>query len=486
MNRELSSSPSLQKPQEFGRYLIIGKLGSGGMGKVYLAIERDYDRKVAIKISDAADSLRDEDIRRFEAEARTMKELNHQNIIQVFSYGVVGERQYISMRLIEGPTLREKMKSRGRLDLPTIVDYAKQIARGLLYAHRKGVIHRDIKPSNILIDEEERLVISDFGISTSQSTDHLTLPGMAMGTPEYMSPEQCQGFTITPRSDIYSFGIILYELLTGKPPFSANTPVATAYKQVNEEPVPVASIRKDTPPQLAAIVETCIAKNPDARFASMEQVLDALDAVEIETITQARRKIAKADRRTAVLPTSRREKKKSGVMLLRAVSILVIAALFFFAGRLFSLREAVQPSGMHLLENELFLDHQRVLSLEDGDERSWEAIPQDSEGRLYTITAKFPANRLIYTLAITLIPNDAQTADQLRRTRHPTAIRIENERGQVRHLQLPIGLPGPHYISIDPISAKTVQLRIVKSSGDEREPVVLCDLGFIGIALPDP
>ena len=288
-----NAAPTPQDPQEFGPYLVIGKLGQGGMGKVYLAVERAYDRRVALKITDPVADLSAEELRRFEAEANSMKQLTHQNIIQVYAYGIIGNRQYIAMRLVDGPTLREKIRKGGRLEAPQVVDFAKQIARGLLFAHRKGVVHRDVKPSNILIDEDDRLVISDFGISyRMDGGERLTSPGMAMGTPEYMSPEQCQGGKITELSDLYSFGIILYEMIAGEPPFTGPNPMSTAYKQVHDAPPALSEIRSGFPAQLSEIVSRCLAKEPDRRYQAMGEVLKALDGVQFGAVDNIHRKLS--------------------------------------------------------------------------------------------------------------------------------------------------------------------------------------------------
>ena len=479
--------PTPQEPQEFGPYLVIGKLGQGGMGKVYLAIEKGYDRQVALKITDPVADLSDEELRRFEAEANSMKQLTHQNVIQVYSYGIIGDRQYIAMRLVSGPTLRDRIRKNGRLDPATTVDYAKQIARGLLFAHRKGVVHRDVKPSNILVDEDGRLIISDFGISYSVGrAERLTTPGMAMGTPEYMSPEQCQGGKITELSDLYSLGIILHEMLAGEPPFTGPNPMATAYKQVHDEPPALSEIRSGLPPQLEEIVRRCLRKKPEERYASMAELLDALDGVQFGAVADIHRKLSLWGKRSLNGPSLRRKgeavenalrSRLAPLLLLLAVGFLAWCAALYVSG-------ARHGGAFGILDAEIAMDGKRVKAAEDGNPATFLAVPCDASGNWHSLTVEFGRPRLVYTLAITVVSTDEAVAEKTRQATPPVSLRLENELGQARDVAVPRGTAGPIYVPIDPFPAKAllVQPRSAKTV-PHAPPMAIVDLRFIGLEL---
>lgn len=268
----------LKTGTEFGGYKLKGKLGKGGMGNVYKALDVGFDRIIAIKITEALEKVSEDDIRRFEAEAHAMKNLEHQNITPVYNYGIVQDRQYIAMKFVQGKTLAELLNQKS-LKEHQIVDFSKQIARALLYAHSNNIVHRDVKPSNIMVQPDGHLYLGDFGISYALNQDRLTKVGMAMGTPEYMSPEQCQGLKLDTRTDIYAFGIILYELCTGMPPFTGDKPLAIAYKHVHEEIEFPANLSEKIPEKILEVIEACLQKDPKNRPQKMSQVLDALDQV---------------------------------------------------------------------------------------------------------------------------------------------------------------------------------------------------------------
>jgi len=266
-------------PQYFNEdYEITGILGKGGMGYVYKAIDKQLNREVAFKVLEYTGDD-DDAVQRFRKEAEAMKDLHHQNLVLVYDFGREGDYFFIAMTYVEGPTLSKLLNKRAQLDPEEVILIGKQLCRGLLYAHRHGIIHRDIKPSNIIISPDNRVYITDFGISLIQNSSRLTTTGMAMGTPEYMSPEQCQGNEITFQTDIYGVGIVLYEMLTGKPPFTGSKPLAIAYKHVHEAAVPPSQEAPDCPKELDDIVLKCLAKSPEQRYQSIEEVLEELDTV---------------------------------------------------------------------------------------------------------------------------------------------------------------------------------------------------------------
>jgi serine/threonine-protein kinase len=191
------------------------------------------------------------------------------------------------MQYIDGENLAQRINSRRPMPLEEIIDLSKQICRGLRYAHGMQVIHRDIKPQNVLLDRKNVARLSDFGIARMVSSSHITMTGVTVGTPEYMSPEQASGKELSTQTDIYSLGILIYEMLTKEPPFTADNPVAVAYKQVHEIPVPPSARRKDTPKRLELIVLKALKKNLAERYSSVDEMLEHLDSVDInETVSR--------------------------------------------------------------------------------------------------------------------------------------------------------------------------------------------------------
>jgi len=273
-----------QKHETFPRpfnenYDLLGTLGKGGMGNVYKALDKRLKREVAFKILDASSD--EEAIKRFYMEAQAMKELDHQNIVHVFDFGQQNNQLFIAMTYVEGTNLADILHNKEQLSFEAIEVIIRQIARGLLYAHGKGIVHRDVKPSNIMLTRDNRVYIMDFGISYIQEMekDRLTRTGMTMGTPEYMSPEQCHGDNVTIQSDIYSMGVILFEMTCGRLPFEGNRPVEIALKHVQEQPPAPELFRKDMPAGLSQLILKCLKKKLNERFHDMQEFLDACDQV---------------------------------------------------------------------------------------------------------------------------------------------------------------------------------------------------------------
>ncbi|MBR4915755.1 MAG: protein kinase [Fibrobacter sp.] len=267
-------------PRPFNEnYDLIGTLGKGGMGLVYKALDKKLKREVAFKILDA--SADEEAIQRFYLEAQAMKELDHQNIVHVFDFGKQNNQLFIAMTYVQGFSLSDVLQRQSKLPFDAIEVIIRQIARGLLYAHSKGIVHRDVKPSNIMLTRDNRVYVMDFGISYIQEMekDRLTKTGMTMGTPEYMSPEQCHGDEVTLQSDIYSMGVILYEMTCGRLPFQGNRPVEIALKHVQEPPPDPKQFRPDMPKGLSELILKCLKKKLNERFHDMQEFLDECDQV---------------------------------------------------------------------------------------------------------------------------------------------------------------------------------------------------------------
>jgi serine/threonine protein kinase/Tol biopolymer transport system component len=252
------------KPQRFAEFDLIETIGQGGMATVYKAFQPSVGRYVAIKVLPRQYSEDPAFTKRFQREARMIARLEHRSVLPVYAYGEFEGQPYIVMRLLESGSLRKRL-FQGRLPLPTIARMLEQIAEGLDYAHQQGIVHRDIKPSNILLDERDNAYLTDFGIAKMLgTTTHVTTEGV-VGTPHYMSPERCRGKSATPASDIYSLGAILFELVTGQPPFDADTPLAVMYMHVRE---PIPSVREIDPCLPAAIddvIARAMTKEPEDR-----------------------------------------------------------------------------------------------------------------------------------------------------------------------------------------------------------------------------
>jgi predicted Ser/Thr protein kinase len=267
---------SLAAGANFGPYRIIEPLGRGGMASVYRAYEPGLDRYVALKVL-PAEFLHDPTFaERFRREAKVVARLEHPNIIPIFAFDIEGGVPWMAMRLIAGGSLSGLLKP-GPLAARRAVDILAGAAAALDYAHGKGVVHRDVKPQNILLDEHERVYLADFGIARMvEGSSHLTQTGMISGTPQYMAPEQATAQTVDHRADIYALGIVAYELLTGRVPFAADTPVAVLMKHV-QEPMPLPDPAR-VPEPLARAVLKCTSKKPGDRWPTATGFVEALRA----------------------------------------------------------------------------------------------------------------------------------------------------------------------------------------------------------------
>src|SRR5580765_3000223 len=254
-----------------GRYLIERKLGSGGMADVYLAEDQELGRLVALKLLDDRHASDDQFVERFRREAQSAAGLNHPNIVSIFDRGRAEGTYYIAMEYLDGRTLKELLVRNGPTPIPIAIDYTRQILGAIAFAHRNGIVHRDIKPHNIVVRKDGRLKVTDFGIARSGASQ-MTEAGSIVGTAQYLSPEQARGAPVDARSDLYSLGIVIYEMLTGKVPFTGDAPVEIAMKHLTAVPEPPSKLRPDIPHDLDAIVMRAMAKEPEQRYGSAEEM----------------------------------------------------------------------------------------------------------------------------------------------------------------------------------------------------------------------
>jgi eukaryotic-like serine/threonine-protein kinase len=288
-----------------GRYRVVRKLGTGGMANVYLAEDQELGRSVAIKMLDERHSQDEQFVERFRREAKNAAGLSHPNIVSIYDRGQAEGTYYIAMEYLEGRNLKELLITRGPTPLAVAIDYARQILAALGFAHRHGIVHRDIKPHNVVVAPDGLLKVTDFGIARS-GTSQMTETGSIIGTAQYLSPEQAKGAPVTPASDIYSVGIVLYEMLTGSVPFTGDTPLEIAMKHLSTTPLPPSEKRREVPHELDSIVLRALAKDPADRYQSA----DEMDA-----------DLARASRGQAVAP----ETEEAATQVLRGAGAATLA-----------------------------------------------------------------------------------------------------------------------------------------------------------------
>ena len=346
---------NIQPGQMLGPYRIINQVGKGGMATVYKAYQPSVDRYVAIKVLPSQLAESREFATRFQQEARIIAKLEHPHILPVFDYGESDGVAYFVMRYMDAGTLKEKMIEGRPLPLNEINRLFTQLADALSYAHGHGVVHRDLKPANVLIDSRGNIFLTDFGIAKilESASPRLTQTDAIMGTPAYISPEQAQGHTVDQRSDIYSLGIILYEMVTGSVPFTAETPLAVLFKHISDPLPPPSLVKPDIPPSIEQVILKALAKDPRDRFATAaefvkawERALQERDTVqrvpESVTIPPARTTGAQAQPKPASTTAT---VSKSGMPTVWIVGCLVaLCALFGLGGVILMASNLGNPS----------------------------------------------------------------------------------------------------------------------------------------------
>jgi len=321
------------------RYQILEEVGRGGMAVVYKARDLTLGRIVALKVLPPQFTFETEFVQRFLHEARTAATLDHPNIVTIYDVGEANGFYYIAMKYIEGRSLRKVIEQEGALDLARVTRIIGQVANALDYAHQGQIVHRDVKPSNILLHARGQAILSDFGIAKAAAGTRLTRTGILVGTPEYMSPEQARGGELDWRTDIYSLGIVCYEMLTGRVPFAADTPHAILHAHIYEPPPPLRSINPQIPPIVEESILKALAKNPEERYPSAGGLVQALIAgsngirVGEPAIAVAKPAVQPAETPTVVkLPRPAASTSRLPAILGGILAILVLAATALMLG----------------------------------------------------------------------------------------------------------------------------------------------------------
>jgi tRNA A-37 threonylcarbamoyl transferase component Bud32 len=309
-----------------GRYRLDEKIGAGGMSTVYRARDMTLERDVAVKLMHREIAADSDHLERFRREARAVAQLSHPYIVNVIDAGEDEGRPYIVFEYVQGETLKDRIRRLGRLPVAEAVAYADEIARALGYAHSRNIVHRDVKPQNVLIDAEGSAKVTDFGIARTLDQDGLTADGRVLGTTDYVSPEQALGHQVTGQSDLYSLGIVLFEMLAGEVPFKGENQVAVAMKHVRDTLPDVQAARPEVSSALAAVLDRATAKDLDHRYADdLELIADLEDVLAIETARAG----GATGETTAVLRTlpERAQRRLPLRLRLRHRGWLVLAAL---------------------------------------------------------------------------------------------------------------------------------------------------------------
>jgi serine/threonine protein kinase/tetratricopeptide (TPR) repeat protein len=318
-----------------GRYQVIEELGHGGMGKVYKVFDTDIKEKIALKLLRPEIALDKETVERFSNELKLARKIRHKNICGMFDLGKAEGTTFITMEFVPGEDLKKLIRKMGQIGAGRAVSIAKQVCEGLSEAHHLGVVHRDLKPQNIMVDEDGNARIMDFGIARSLRGKGITGAGVMIGTPEYMSPEQVEGKDVDSRSDIYSLGIILYEMLTGRVPFEGDTPFTVGVKHKSEVPKDPRQLNAQIPPDLDRLILKCLEKDKAKRYQTADELHAELTRIEEEIPTTERmvpkRKLTKSTKVAA----GEGDRKWKPIALL-AGAVVVLAILVFLGLRIFS------------------------------------------------------------------------------------------------------------------------------------------------------
>ncbi|MDR2580683.1 MAG: serine/threonine protein kinase [Fibromonadaceae bacterium] len=407
-------------------YELLGVLGKGGMGSsVYKARQLKLNRTVALKVLDKQGDSEAE--KRFFSEAQAMRELNHQNLATIFDYGIQDDKIFIAMTFVDGEVLSDIIKKQKTIPVRNAIYIAWQIAKGLEYAHSHGIVHRDIKPSNIMIKQNYDVCIIDFGISITNESMRLTSTGMTMGTPEYMSPEQCQNKNVTLQSDIYNLGIVFYEMLSGDPPFTGGAALAILNKHLSENPQPLRKKNPKVSPALEEIVSKCLEKKMENRYANFSEFLGDLGLLLNSDIPSTTTKS------TLVNRLSKQERIMFLILSILPVLLILLVLLLTFR----SVPETSPP--VSYLNSKTWIIQQSVTSetpitsVFDGNLKTAWFVQKNSALKANNgilITIRFPKLTLITNLGIAI--GDQSNWDNFQKYSKPKDILIRHTNTTIR------------------------------------------------------
>lgn len=323
-----------------GRYRLDAQIGTGGMSTVYRAFDTVLERQVAIKLMHREIASDSDQLERFRREARAVAQLNHPHIVTVIDAGEDDNTPYIVFEYVEGETLKDRIRRHGRLPIQESIAYAIEIARALGVAHERGIVHRDVKPQNVLVDEEGSAKVTDFGIARTLDQEGLTADGRVLGTTDYVSPEQALGHSVTGQSDLYSLGIVLFEMLTGDVPFKGDNQVAVAMKHVREQLPDVQLRRPEVSSALAAVLDRATAKDTADRYATDQELITDLEQVLAYETQRSGQSTGEVTAVLRTLPPQTRRRLPSRVthpvrivIALVVIAAVVVAAALLLADR---------------------------------------------------------------------------------------------------------------------------------------------------------
>ncbi len=312
-----------------GRYQVLEEIGRGGMGSVYRVLDQEIDEKIALKVLNPEIAADSRTIERFRNELKTARQISHKNVCRMYHFGRDEGLDYITMEFVQGEDLKSMIRMMGRLSPGRAVSIARQVCEGLAEAHGLGVIHRDLKPQNIMIDRDGHVKVMDFGIARTLKTEGMTSPGMVVGTPRYMSPEQTEGKDVDERSDIYALGIILYEMLTGRVPFEGDSPLDIAVKQRIEAPPDPKKINPEIPETLNRLILRCLAKDKGRRYPNAQALAAELSEI-AAGIPDYEKYIPQRRPRAATLTMAIAAKRWPAIAVAVLVLLAVATAVLYF------------------------------------------------------------------------------------------------------------------------------------------------------------
>jgi serine/threonine-protein kinase len=387
-------------------YQVLRRLGRGGMADVYVALHQSLDRQVALKVLRRQLASDGEYVERFRREARAAAKLNHPNIVQVYEVGRSGDHHYIAQELIDGPNLKERVERQGPLTPDEAIDVLRAVSAALAVAHQSGITHRDIKPENILQSLRGDIKVADFGLARLVGGGDLTQAGLTMGTPRYMSPEQVQGKSVGPSSDLYSLGCTLYFLLTGRPPFDAEEPLAVAIQHLQETSRPLATVRgkNDVPDWLLAGINRMMSKTPEDRFASAVElsqwIAGQLGSTSESAATggtaQATVMLQQAMKEEAA--RRRKNRLKMAIAITLPVAAIAIGAILATPQNPRSITQLMRPDRVPAKES---VEQQYLAAVSRNDMAGWLAVSEhfppteNANNAAYAIKAELQLARLL-------------------------------------------------------------------------------------------